>query len=230
MKRSTVGIVASAVALIVGMVMWSTGGGVQAQVAQVAMDRVSIGGLVLNKGETPEAGVLVIAETDSLPTHFRRTVVTDEQGRFLVPDLPEGAYEVWVRGYGLRDSAPMKVARGQSITLRVASARTPQEAARVYPANYWSSLLQPPAKEEIPKDFASREQWITEMKRSCMGTCHQLGGGLTRLWTRPEDWEVVFSRAPRMGNTADRLGRLIDGATADQFMADVQKQLENWPV
>jgi hypothetical protein len=45
-----------------------------------------------------EAGVWVIAETTELPTQFRRIVVTDDQGRYLVPDLPQADYSVWVRG------------------------------------------------------------------------------------------------------------------------------------
>src|SRR5882672_3578704 len=52
----------------------------------------------------PEAGVWVIAETTDLPTKFAKVVVTDDQGRFLVPDLPKANYSVWVRGYGLVDS------------------------------------------------------------------------------------------------------------------------------
>ncbi len=53
----------------------------------------------------PEAGVWVIAETDDFNTRFARIVVTDDEGRYLVPDLPEANYELWVRGYGLADSA-----------------------------------------------------------------------------------------------------------------------------
>ena len=72
--------------------------------AGVQVDKNSIGGVVLNSnGAKPEAGVWVIAET-KLQVPFRKIVVTDDQGRFLVPDLPEGAYELWVRGYGLKDS------------------------------------------------------------------------------------------------------------------------------
>ena len=112
--------------------------------APVDVDPASIGGVVLNGGR-PEAGVWVIAETTGLPTHFSRIVVTDDDGRFLVPDLPESAsYDVWVRGYGLRDSQPVKAARGERVSLQVENAQTPQEAARIYPANYWLSLYQPP--------------------------------------------------------------------------------------
>ena len=52
----------------------------------------------------PEAGVWVIAETTGLPTAFAKIVVTDDQGRYLIPDLPQANYDVWVRGYGLVDS------------------------------------------------------------------------------------------------------------------------------
>ena len=57
----------------------------------------------------PEAGVWVIAETSDLPTPYRKIVVTDDQGRFVLPELPEAEYQVWVRGYGLRDSGNVPV-------------------------------------------------------------------------------------------------------------------------
>ena len=62
----------------------------------------------------PEAGVWVIAETQDLPTKFARIVVTDDQGRYLVPDLPKASYEVWVRGYGLVDSPKVKATPGET--------------------------------------------------------------------------------------------------------------------
>src|SRR5579871_4117004 len=77
------------------------------------VEKSSIGGVVVNSdGAKPEAGVWVIAETKSLPVPFRKIVVTDDQGRFLVPDLPAGEYELWVRGYGLKDSERVKAALG----------------------------------------------------------------------------------------------------------------------
>ena len=36
---------------------------------------------------------------------YAKIVVTDDRGRYLVPDLPKANYSVWVRGYGLVDSA-----------------------------------------------------------------------------------------------------------------------------
>jgi hypothetical protein len=59
---------------------------------------------VVTGSRGPEAGVWVIAETTNLPTRFAKIVVTDDRGRYLMPELPKAAYEVWVRGYGLVDS------------------------------------------------------------------------------------------------------------------------------
>ncbi len=70
----------------------------------VAIDGDDIGGVVAGPNG-PEAGVWVIAETTDLPTRFTRIVVTDDQGRYVVPDLPKADYNVWVRGYGLVNSA-----------------------------------------------------------------------------------------------------------------------------
>ena len=76
----------------------------QTATAAVAIDNDDIGGVVTGpKG--PEAGVWVIAETRDLPTRYAKMVVTDDQGRYVVPDLPKAKYKVWVRGYGLVDFA-----------------------------------------------------------------------------------------------------------------------------
>src|SRR5258708_22815476 len=84
----------------------------------------------------PEAGVWVIAETKDLMTGFIKIVVTDDRGRFMLPDLPAASYKVWTRGYGIVDSAPitMNPATNQ-ITIKAVSAKTPHEAAKAYPAN-----------------------------------------------------------------------------------------------
>src|SRR5262250_2995508 len=99
----------------------------------------SIGGTVINNaGGRPEAGVWVIAETKSLQVPLRKIVVTDDQGRFLAPDLPKADYELWVRGYGLKDSNHFKTAMGSQVKLMVDNASSPQEAAKIYPAAYWN--------------------------------------------------------------------------------------------
>src|SRR5476649_760083 len=109
----------------------------------------SIGGVVTGpKG--PEAGVWVIAETTDLPTKYVKIVVTDDQGRYVIPGLPKAKYQVWVRGYGLVDSDSVDSLPGKRVNLKAVVAPTPQEAAKYYPASYWYSLIQVPAKSEFP--------------------------------------------------------------------------------
>src|SRR5262245_63494064 len=80
----------------------------------VAIDENDIGGLVTG-ANGPEAGVWVIAETTDLPTRYTKTVVTDDQGRYVIPDLPSANYQIWVRGYGLVDSPRMRAKPGQIV-------------------------------------------------------------------------------------------------------------------
>ena len=75
----------------------------QSSRALVRIDADDIGGVVTS-ATGPEAGVWVIAETTDLPTRFAKMVVTDDQGQYVIPDLPKANYNVWVRGYGLVDS------------------------------------------------------------------------------------------------------------------------------
>ena len=96
---------------------------------------------VVTGSSGPEAGVWVIAETEELETPFRKIVVTDEMGRYLLPDLPDASYTLWARGYGLADSAPVVARSGGTVDLRTRDAETPQQAAEIYPANHWYSLL-----------------------------------------------------------------------------------------
>ena len=82
----------------------------------VAIDNDDIGGVVSGPNG-PEAGVWVIAETTDLPTKYAKVVVTDDRGRFVLPDLPKAKYKVWVRGYGLVDSPKVKSEPGKSLDL-----------------------------------------------------------------------------------------------------------------
>ena len=153
----------------------------------VSVDGDDIGGVV--QGEKgAEAGVWVIAETTALPTKFAKVVVTDEQGRFVLPDLPKASYRVWVRGYGLVDSQPVEAMPGKVVTLRATTARTPQEAAKIYPSNYWYSLIKIPPQSEFPGTGPTgngiavgltQAQWVDNMKQGCQ-LCHQLGNKVTR--------------------------------------------------
>jgi len=189
------------------------------------VDKASIGGVVLNaKTAKPEAGVWVIAET-KLSVPYRKIVVTDDQGRFLVPDLPDASYDLWVRGYGLKDSEKVKAARGDKVKLQAASAETPQEAAKIYPASYWTSMIHPPAKEELPKGYASQEQWLAAFRGGC-NQCHQLGMTVTRRYTTADDWDSVWKRNDNMSAAADRLGRDL----MEKTMVDWGTRIKNGEV
>jgi len=74
-------------------------------------------GGVVTSANGPEAGVWVIAETTDLPTKLAKIVVTDDQGRYVMPDLPQANYSVWVRGYGLFESPKVQTRPGQSLDL-----------------------------------------------------------------------------------------------------------------
>jgi hypothetical protein len=138
----------------------------------------------------PEGGVWVIAETKDLPTNFIKIVVTDDSGRFMLPELPDANYRVWVRGYGLVDSTPVQSKPGATaLALNATLAKTPVEAAKVYPADYWLSMLEPPAKSEFPGTgrqgqrhrpaMLTQNHYINSLKSDC-NFCHQLGNAETR--------------------------------------------------
>src|ERR1700739_3441811 len=105
----------------------------------VPIKKTDIGGVVPSPNG-PEAGVWVIAETHDLPTRFAKMVVTDDQGRYVVPDLPAAHYKVWVRGYGLIDSAKGCGAPGKELNLTAVPAPNDAAAAQIYPAIYWYSM------------------------------------------------------------------------------------------
>jgi hypothetical protein len=109
-----------------------------------------IGGVVTGPNG-PEAGVWVIAETTDLPTKFAKIVVTDEAGRYLIPDLPPASYRVWVRGYGLVDSARVEGRPGQRLDLAATPAGSAAAAAEYYPGVYWYSMLRIPAADQFPR-------------------------------------------------------------------------------
>jgi len=156
----------------------------------VALDEDDIGGVVTGS-RGAEAGVWVIAETRDTPTRLIKQVVTDDRGRFLIPDLPKGNYDVWVRGYGLVDSAKVQSSPGKTVNLTAVNAPGPRAAAAYYPAQYWFSLLQLPPKTDFPgtgptgngisPNVRSQGEWIRNIVNTdgCTG-CHQLGGKATR--------------------------------------------------
>jgi hypothetical protein len=185
---------ASALAVAAGAAYVISGQATAAQsTATVAIDADDIGGVVTGpKG--PEAGVWVVAETSDLPTKFARIVVTDDRGRYLIPDLPKANYDVWVRGYGLVDSAHVKGAPGKALNLTAQVAPDARTAAQYYPAGYWFSLMQVPAKSEFPGTGANgiaagmktQQDWLRNLKSGTCWACHALG----TKWTREIPTEI----------------------------------------
>jgi hypothetical protein len=155
---------------------------------QVTNDADNIGGVVTSS-KGPEAGVWVIAETTDTPTKFRKIVVTDDQGRYLLPDLPNSNYKIWVRGYGLVDSQPVQTTPGKTLALTAVTAPDARSAAQYYPAAYWYSLAKVPAEKEFPGTgpqgnginpaMKTQSDWVWQMKAGCE-TCHQIGDKATR--------------------------------------------------
>ena len=148
------------------------------------MDANDIAGVVRSAAGI-EAGVWVIAETEDLGTRFARIVVTDDAGRYLVPDLPAASYQVWVRGYGLQDSSKVTASPGDNLDLEAIQAADAATAAQVYPAAYWFAMLGLPTEEEltnVPGGLNVYLNWTKNM--GCVG-CHQLGQLSTR--TIPEE-------------------------------------------
>ena len=191
MTRSATTVALAAVACAVMMVsslnvVRGQGG---AQVA-VAIDPDDIGGVV-SGAKGPEAGVWVIAETTELATPLRKIVVTDDRGRYVVPDLPKATYDVWVRGYGLVDSPRTKSAPGKQLNLSAVEAPNRKAAADYYPALYWLALLRVPPKSDFPgtgpsgngiaTSVRSQGEWIRNIVNTdgCTG-CHQMGNKATR--------------------------------------------------
>ncbi len=137
----------------------------------IEIDADDIGGVVTS-ANGPEAGVWVVAETADLPTGFARIVATDDQGRYVLPDLPAATYEVFVRGYGLVDSPRIDAMPGQMLDLEGIVAPDARAAAEVYPAAWWLSMI------ELPEGELSQQELGSAMT-GCLN-CHQVGNKATR--------------------------------------------------
>ncbi len=197
-----------------------------AQSDTVLIDADDIGGIV-RSADGPEAGVWVIAETDDFDTRFARIVVTDDQGRYLVPDLPEADYELWVRGYGLADSAKVASRRGSIVDLTAIVAPSEAIAAEIYPAAAWYAMMHLPDESELGHVEGGLNEYLSVMKnQSCVG-CHQLGNLATRTipdaFGEFESSEDAWVRRVQSGQAAPQMinvlaGRL--GGVPIRYLAD----------
>jgi hypothetical protein len=198
----------------------------------VAIDADDIGGVVRG-AKGPEAGVWVIAETTDLPTRYTKSVVTDDQGRYVIPDLPTANYQVWVRGYGLVDSPKLRAKPGQKLDLTAVTAPSPAAAAHYYPAIYWYTMMKiPPAKDfgghtDIPKNI-TRENWIRQMNNTdCIG-CHQLGQESTRMIPAQFGKFNTGAEAWQRRITSGQSGEMMTNRIAGQFGGAPYKYFGEW--
>ena len=200
----------------------------------VVIDDDDIGGVVSGP-DGPEAGVWVIAETTDLPTKFSRTVVTNGQGSYVIPDLPDATYDVWVRGYGLVDSEKIRLRPGTTQDLQAVLAPDEHTAAQYYPAGYWFSLIEVPAKSEFPgtgpggngilPTMRSQAEWLRNLKSGGCMACHQLGNKPTRevpaalgeFASMEEAWDRRIRSGQAGGSMYGGLNRMGLSAALEMF-------------
>ena len=211
-------------ALVIASFVMGFSGPLHAQ-QKAALATDAIGGKVTG-AHGPEAGVWVIVETSDLPTKYAKMVVTNDQGQFVIPQLPAAKYKIWARGYGLVDSDKQDVVPGKTIDLTAKPAPSAAAAAEYYPGMYWYSMLKIPAASEfpgadknpngIPAGMDSQASWIDSIKNSCQ-SCHALGSQNIRSphvaelgeFKNSEDmWERRVQSGQAMNNMALTLGRL----------------------
>ncbi len=206
-------------ATVVALLAACVAGMQQSPDAAPAVGGADIGGVVTGPGG-PEAGVWVIAETTGLPTKFAKIVVTDDRGRYLLPELPNANYSVWVRGYGLIDSPKVGATPGRRLDLKAVPAPDAAAAATIYPAIYWYAMLKVPAKSEFPgtgskgngiePGMRTQSHWLNTIKTNGCMSCHALGTPGTR--TMPKDFAHMDS------NTA-WARRILSGQAMTQMNA-----------
>jgi hypothetical protein len=215
-----------------GMRAQQRGGGAAAGAVQIDAD--DIGGVVTSS-KGPEAGVWVIAETKELKTGFSRIVVTDDSGRYVIPDLPKANYQVWVRGYGLADSQKVTAAPGKLLNLTAVVAPDEKAAAQVYPANYWFAMLNVPSKSEFPLaeaesgagNASNPMSYFRQLKTDGCISCHQIGNKATRefapafkVTTHEEAWQERVRFGPDGSN--------MDGQFTSLGRKDALKRFSDW--
>src|SRR2546423_1603716 len=214
----------------------------QLSAQQSALPGITLGdsdlGGVVTSAAGPEAGVWVIAETTDLPTRFIKIVVTNEQGRYVLPELPKANYDVWVRGYGLVDSPKVKAAPGRALNLTAVVAANANAAAEYYPAQYWYSMVQIPDKSlfpgtgpngnGMPTHLRSQAQWIATMKTHGCNSCNQVGNKATRLISKDlgrfDSSYAAWMHRLQVGPAAENMVRGANELDTPRFI----KSLADW--
>ncbi len=220
MKRRPWSALIATTLLVSGVAGWQPAGGK----APLASDE--IGGTV-RSAHGAEAGVWVIAETPDFQTRFARIVVTDEAGRYLLPNLPGAKYSVWVRGYGLIDSARVEARPGQSLDLAASIAPDAAAAAKVYPAAYWYAMMKIPEEAEVAALPGGRNGYLMWMgNMGCVG-CHQLGDLATRTLPKElgafQSSQQAWLRRVQSGQAGRDMINIVQGTLAGipvHYLAD----------
>lgn len=197
-------------------IAWASGAIAQG----IDLDSDDIGGIVSSENGA-EAGVWVIAETDDFQTRYAKIVVTDDEGRYVVPDLPDAEYRLWVRGYGLADSEQVAANPGDNVNLTAIVAPSAAVAAEVYPAISWYSMMNLPDESEVSFLRGGLNEYISAMtNQTCVG-CHQLGQLSTR--TFPDAFSDIENSEQRW------MRRVQSGQAAHQMIEPLAARLRGVP-
>jgi len=219
--------------LCFALLVWFTGCGSDSR--HSSTDRNHIEGVVTGP-DGPEAGVWVIAETFDLPTRYAKIVVTNDEGKYLIPDLPPAKYSVWVRGYGLVDSQKKEARPGSKVDHNAVNAPNAAAAAQYYPAGYWFSLLEVPDKSKFPgsdkngisSNIKVQADFLRNVKSGTCLACHALGTKGTREFqaslgkfnSSVEAWE----RRLQSGQAGGIMISALHGIGRDEML----KMLADW--
>ncbi len=195
---------------------WASGATAQG----IALDSDDIGGVVTS-ANGPEAGVWVIAETDDFQTRYAKIVVTDDEGRYVVPDLPDADYRLWVRGYGLADSNEVNANPGDAVDLTAIVAPSAEVAAQVYPAISWYSMMHLPDESEVSHLRGGLNEYISVMTNQNCVACHQLGQLATR--TFPDAFKDIENSEQRW------IRRVQSGQAAHAMIEPLASKLRGVP-
>ncbi|HEY0337638.1 MAG TPA: carboxypeptidase-like regulatory domain-containing protein, partial [Burkholderiales bacterium] len=180
---------------------------------------------VVTSTNGPEAGVWVIAQTKDLPTPYAKIVVTDDRGRYVIPDLPRANYDVWVRGYGLVDTPRIRATPGNAINLSATLQTSAAAAAQNYPAIYWYSMLSVPEKNEFPMTgkAAVQGEWLNTIKTGGCNACHAMGTPGTRTISKElgqfGSSALAWQRRIQSGQALTQMARDINRLDANRAHA-----------
>jgi virginiamycin B lyase len=147
-------------------------------------------GTVRDGSGTPVQGAMVTATHRALER--ATTVYTDNAGRFRLPPLEAGTYDVRVRKIGYKDLARRELGLEDGTTrldLQLDAETDPNELAWQLPSSRWMPLLLARLSSDEKRE---------EFTRQCT-FCHQQGSWATRVPRSREDWDKIFKLMARMG-------------------------------